>query len=77
VSVSRRAGRLVVRWSAVKGARGYEARIDLPRDGRRLLRATGRRTLTITGLERNDTATVRVWAIDDQADPGRARTARL
>ena len=38
--VRREAKRLIVRWSKVKRAHGYEVRINLPRDGRRLLRFT-------------------------------------
>jgi hypothetical protein len=77
---TRRTGtKLIVRWSKVERARGYELRIDLPRDGRRLLRITkpGSRSLTIAGLERNDRGTVTVRAIDDEANPGKPRTARL
>ena len=79
VQVRRKGAKLVVRWSKVKGARGYELQINLPRDGRRLLRNTepGRRTLTIGGLEPNDTGTVTVRAIDDAADPGQPRKARM
>jgi hypothetical protein len=79
VQIRRKGAKLIVRWSKVKRARGYELRIILPRDGRRLLRTTkpGRRKLTIGGLERNDTGTVTVRAIDDDASPGKPRTARL
>jgi hypothetical protein len=79
VQITRKGKKLIVRWSNVKRARGYELRINLPRDGRRLLRSTkpGRRKLTIGGLERNDGGTVIVRAIDDEANPGRARKARL
>ena len=79
VQVRRKGTRLWIGWSKVKGARGYELRIDLPRDGRRLLRNTTarRRSLAIRGLERNDTGTVTVRAIDVAADRGEPRTARV
>jgi hypothetical protein len=79
VRISRKGSKLIVRWTKVKRASGYELRIDLPRDGRRLLRSTkpGRRTLTIGGLERSDSGTVTVRAIDDETNPGKARKARL
>jgi hypothetical protein len=79
VRIRRKGQRLVLRWSKVRRARGYEVRIDLPRDGRRLLRFTkpGRRSLAIRGLERNDTSTVTVRAIDNAATLGKARRASL
>jgi hypothetical protein len=79
VRVRRKGKRLIVRWSKVKRAHGYEVRINLPRDGRRLLRFTARRKrrLAVGGLERNDRARVVVRAIDDAANPGKPRKARL
>ena len=68
-----------MRWSKVRRVSEYQVRIDLPRDGRRLLRFTkpGSRTLRIGGIEPNDTGTIRVQAISAAAEPGKAKTARL
>ncbi|HEY1276186.1 MAG TPA: hypothetical protein VGF25_14825 [Thermoleophilaceae bacterium] len=79
VTVQRKRGRAIVRWSRVRGAGGYEVRINLPRDGRRLLRSTkaGRRRLVVGGLEPGDTGRVTVRAIDEAANLGTARRASL
>jgi hypothetical protein len=79
VRATRKGTKLIVRWSKLERARGYELRINLPRDGRRLLRTVGprRRTLTIGGLERNDRGTVTASAIDDDGRLGRPRRVRL
>lgn len=75
----RRGGKLLVSWTKVKGARGYEARVNLPRDGRRLLFFTPPRKhrLLIRGLERSDRATVTVAAIGPSLRPGPTARAKL
>ncbi len=77
---ARRSGsKLVVAWAAVKGAKGYEVRVDLPRDGRRLLffPPAKRHRLRVKGLERSDLARVRVAAIGADLRPGRTAKAKL
>lgn len=79
VRVKRRGSRLVVGWRGVKGARGYEVRVNLPRDGRKLLFFPPRkkRGLRIKGLERSDLARVSVAAIGPDLRPGKAAKAKL
>jgi hypothetical protein len=79
VVAKRRGSRLLVGWSRVRGARGYEARIALPRDGRRLLffpRAK-KHGLRVKGIEASDRARVSVAAIGPDLRPGRAGKAKL
>ncbi len=79
VQARRRGGKLVVAWEKVKGVRGYEVRVNLPRDGRRLLffPAPGKHRLRIRGLERSDKAKVSVAAIGADLRAGRAARAKL
>jgi hypothetical protein len=72
VVVKRRGSRLAIRWSKVAGARGYQVRVSLPRDGRRLLFFPSRRThsLTVRGIEPSDLARVTVAAIGAELRPG-------
>jgi len=79
VRLKRRGSRLVVGWSRVKGARGYEVRVNLPHDGRKLLFFPPRkkRGLRIKGLERTDLARVSVAAIGPDLRPGKAAVAKL
>ena len=76
----RRAGaRLAISWRPVKGARGYQVRVDLPRDGRRLLffPPPKRHGLRVKGLERSDLARVRVAAIGTELRSGHVAKAKL
>ena len=75
----RRDGRLVVGWAAVKEARGYEVRVALPRDGRRLLffAPAKRHRLRVRGIERSDTGRITVAAIGPDLRPGHAAKAKL
>jgi hypothetical protein len=79
VAAKRSGRRLRVSWSGVKGARGYEVRVSLPRDGRRLLYfpSPGKRRLKVRGIERSDTATVTVAAIGPDLKPGKRGRAKL
>ena len=79
VRLKRRGSRLLVGWSRVKGARGYEVRVSLPRDGRKLLFFPPRkkRGLRVKGLERSDLARVSVAAIGPDLRPGKAAKAKL
>lgn len=79
VAANRQGRRLLVRWSKVKGALGYEVRVNLPRDGRRLLFFPRRKQhgLSIKGVERTDRATVTVAAIGPDLRAGRPGKARL
>ncbi|HEU0193844.1 MAG TPA: hypothetical protein VFQ71_06570 [Gaiellales bacterium] len=75
----RRGGHLVVRWTRARGARGYQVRVNLPRDGRRLLffPPPKRHRLRVRGIERSDTARVAVAAIGYDLRPGREGHAGL
>jgi hypothetical protein len=78
--VAKRSGRrLRVSWRRVKGARGYEVTVSLPRDGRRLLffPSAKKRRLKVKGLERSDTARVTVAAIGPDLKTGRPGRAKL
>lgn len=79
VLAKRRAGRLLVRWSRVAGARGYQVRVNLPRDGRRLLffPPPKRHRLVVRGIERSDMATVSVAAIGPDLRGGARARAKL
>ena len=79
VVARRRGSRLTVRWTRVAEARGYQVRVTMPRDGRRLafFTARGRRSLAITGVEPSDNATVLVSAVGRDARAGRAGKATL
>lgn len=79
VHLRRRGGKLVLSWAKVRGARGYEVRVSLPRDGRRLLffPAPKRHALRIRGIERTDVARVRIAAIGADLRTGRAAKAKL
>jgi hypothetical protein len=79
VGLKRRGGKLVVGWTRVKGARGYEVRVNLPRDGRRLLffPPPKRRGLSIRGVEPSDLARVSVAALGPDLRPGREAKAKL
>lgn len=77
---ARRAGRkLVVGWSRVRGAAGYAVRVDLPRDGRRLLffPPPRRHGLRVRGLERSDLARVSVAALGPDLRAGNPTKAKL
>lgn len=75
----RQGGRLVVGWTPVEGARGYEVRVNLPRDGRRLLffARSKRQRLQVRGIERSDTATVTIAAIGPDMRAGHPAKAKL
>jgi hypothetical protein len=79
VGARRRGGKLVVGWTKVKGARGYQVRVNLPRDGRRLLflPSAKKQRLRIRGLERSDRAKVTVAAIGPDLRPGPVARASL
>ena len=79
VGIRRRGGKLIVTWSRVRGARGYRVRVNLPRDGRRLLRFTkpGKRSLRINRVERNDRARVLIAALGPDLRPGRDAVVQL
>jgi hypothetical protein len=79
VVARRRGARLLVRWSKVAGARGYEVRVNLPRDGRRLLFFPRRKKhgILVKGIERTDLATVKVAAIGPDLKAGRTGKAKL
>ena len=73
----RKGARLVVSWSRVRRASGYEVEIRLPRDGRRLLRFTKKRKLTVRGVEANDKARVTIRAVGPDARAGKPARAQL
>jgi hypothetical protein len=78
--VARRSGsRLMVGWSAVRGARGYEVHVNLPRDGRRLLffPPPKKHRLKVKGIEPSDLARVTVAAIGPDLRSGREAKAKL
>jgi hypothetical protein len=77
VSAARRGTRLNVTCTPVAGARGYEVRVALPRDGRRLVFFPSRRKrrLVVGGVERSDSATVTVAAVGPDARAGRPAKA--
>ncbi len=79
VVVKRRGASLLVGWSRVSGASGYEVRVGLPRDGRRLLfyPPPRRRSLRVRGVERSDLARVSVAAIGRDLRAGHAGKAKL
>jgi hypothetical protein len=79
VTVKRRGRKLVVGWAAVRGARGYQVRVSLPRDGRRLLffPPPKKRGLRVKGVERSDLARVSVAAIGPDQRPGPIAKAKL
>jgi hypothetical protein len=79
VTVKRRGRKLVVGWAAVRGARGYQVRVSLPRDGRRLLffPPPKKRGLRVKGVERSDLARVSVFAIGPDLRPGPIAKAKL
>ena len=79
VVAKRRGSRLAIRWARVGGARGYEVRVSLPRDGRRLLffPRPKKHGLTVSGIERSDLAKVTVAAIGSDLRPGPAGKAKL
>jgi hypothetical protein len=79
VKVKRRGRKLVVGWSRVKGARGYQVLVALPRDGRRLLffPPPKKRSLRVRGVERSDIARVSVTAVGTDLRPGRTAKAKL
>jgi hypothetical protein len=79
VGVRRRGRKLLVSWTRVKGARGYEVRVALPRDGRRLLfyPPPKKHRLRVRGIERSDIARVSVSAIGTDLRPGRNGKAKL
>ena len=68
----RRGTRLDIRWNPVAGARSYEVKVTLPRDGRRLLFVTPRnmRRVTVGNVEPSDNVTVLVAAVGGNARPG-------
>ncbi|MEX2105798.1 MAG: hypothetical protein WD810_02760 [Solirubrobacterales bacterium] len=79
VVVRRRGGRLIVGWSRVRGVSGYEVRVSLPRDGRRLLffPSPRKRGVRVSGVERSDLARVTVAAIGRDLRTGRAAKATV
>jgi hypothetical protein len=79
VEAKRRGRKLAIGWARVKGARGYQVRVDLPRDGRRLLffPAPKKNGLRVRGVERSDLARVSVTAIGPDLRPGRTAKAKL
>lgn len=79
VFAARRGSTLVVGWKRVGGARGYEVRVGLPRDGRRLLfhPPAGKRGLRVRGIERSDLARVSVAALGPDLRPGKPAKAKL
>ncbi len=79
VAVRRRGARLSIGWSRVKRARDYEVRVNLPRDGRRLLffPPPRKHRLRVRGLENSDIASVTVAAIGPDLRPGPDGRAHL
>jgi hypothetical protein len=79
VGLKRHGSKLVVGWTRVKGAGGYEVRVSLPRDGRRLLffPPPKKHSLRVGGVERSDLARVTVAAIGPDLRPGRTAKAKL
>jgi hypothetical protein len=79
VDVRRRGRKMAIGWAPVGGARGYRVRVDLPRDGRRLLYfpAPKKHGLRVRGVERSDLARVSVAAIGPDLQSGRAARAKL
>jgi hypothetical protein len=79
VVARRRGARLLVGWRRVRGARGYEVRVSLPRDGRRLLffPPPKQRGLKVRGIEASDVGTVTVAAVGPDLRPGRQGKAKL
>lgn len=79
VAIRRRGGHLLVAWRRVPGARGYQVRVNLPRDGRRLLFFAKRKQhrIRVKGIERSDLGRVTVAAIGSDLRTGRPGRAKL
>ncbi len=78
--VAKRSGkRLLISWNRVKGARGYEVRVSLPRDGRRLLffPAGRKHGLKVKGIEGSDNGRITVAAIGADLKTGKPGKAKL
>ena len=77
VRVRRQGARLVASWGRVSGAREYRVTARLPRDGRRLFFATAKTSLSIKGIEGEDSGLITVTAIGADARPGRPGKSAL
>jgi hypothetical protein len=79
VIVKRRGRKMAIGWARVAGARGYQVRVALPRDGRRLLLfpPAKKHALRVRGLERSDLARVSVAAIGPGLLLGHPAKAKL
>lgn len=75
----RRGRKLLVKWSRLRGVHGYEVRVNLPRDGRRLIfYPRSRQTrLMVGGIESTDRGRITVAGIGADAKPGRRAVAKL
>lgn len=75
----RRGSKLVVKWKKTRRVHGYRVRVNLPRDGRRLIFITRRKQtrIKVGGIEKTDVARVTVAGIGADARPGRKAVAKL